>query len=99
MNNGNNFFIEDGFLLKTTSNFIKKYCYLGETSKDKVNDVLHVLNTNIKHVKIYENSFENNISIFVKNKEYIKAVFNDGGEQQLFIFDLDKGCEKCPKSQ
>ena len=88
--NDNNFFIENGFLsIQFTNNFIKKYLYLGYYSESKIENILDILNTNIKYVKICENIFEKNISILINNKEYIKAVFNDDDTQKLFIFYLE----------
>ena len=94
--NNNKFFIEDGYLsVRFTENFVQKYIYLESCSDDKIKNILDMLNSNIKNVKICENPFEKRISILINNKEYIKAILNEDETQQLFIFYLEKTCMKC----
>jgi len=93
----NNFFIKDGFLsFEITNNFVKKYFYLENYAEDKIENILNILNTNIKNVKILDNPISKSTSILINNKEYIRVEFNEDETTRLFIFKLDSCCTYSP---
>lgn len=88
--NENYFFIEDHYLSsKNMNKSINKYIFLGGCSENKVANILNTLNTNIKYVKICEDFYKKSLTITIKNKEFIKVIFDEiNNTQELFIFNL-----------
>ena len=66
------FIIDDGFLsIKFNDHFTKKYFYIENFNKEKINNILHVLNSNIHNVIINDNIIKKTTTIKIKEKDYI----------------------------
>lgn len=92
----NKFFIEDGHLsFKMSENVIKKYFYIEGYETTLKSKILERLNSNIEDVNIVESPFKKTITITIRNKDFVKYVFNEDSTQKLFTYNLDNLCLRC----
>jgi hypothetical protein len=89
------FIIENGYLsFKFNDYFIKNYFYIENFSKEYVNNILSVLNSNVDDVIVVDNIKKNTITVKIKEKDYIIFKINEKNKCELYIFNITVECSK-----